>query len=95
MFECVDTDFTLQVYGPPLQPERAYHFCGIFEGSGYSNEIRFYVDGVEQTLASPTGRNPDSADLDARGVAEFGDPAGTVGVGGDVVLLNAPVTGML
>lgn len=94
MFECVEpTNFTLQVFGPPLQPNRVYHLCGIFEGNGFGNEVRFYVDGVEQTLAEPTNRQPATADLNSRGVGEFGDPAGTVGVGGDVVLLNSPVNG--
>lgn len=87
------TNFTLQVFGPPLQPDRVYHVCGVFSGNGFDNLLTLYVDGVLQTLAEPTDRQPDTADLNARGVGEFGDPAGTVGVGGDVVILNAPVNG--
>ena len=94
MFECVDdSNFTLQVFGPPLQPNRTYHLCGVFEGSGYDNDIKFYVDGKKQSLSEPEDPQPDATTLSARGVAEFGDPAGTVGIGGDVILLNAPVNG--
>lgn len=94
MLEIVEpTNFTIQIYGVVFQPNRVYHLCGIFEGNGFGNEARYYVDGVEQTLAEPTNRQPDTADLNSRGVGEFGDPAGTVGVGGDVVVLNAPVNG--
>ena len=94
MFECVEpTNFTLQVFGPVLQPNRAYHLCGIFEGNGYGNIIRFFVDGILQTDAEPVSRQPGTADLDLRGVAEFADPAGTVGIGGAVVIMNAPVNG--
>ncbi len=96
MFEATEpTNFPdgLQVYGPRAELNRAYHFTMIFEGNNYGNEIRFYVDGVEMVDADPADRQPDTASLDARGVAEFADPAGTVGVGGNVVLLNAPVNG--
>ncbi len=57
MFECTEpTNFAtgLQVYGPSLQPDRAYHLCGIFLGNAQGNEVKFFVDGIEQTLASPT-----------------------------------------
>jgi len=94
MLECVEpTNFTLQAFGPVMQPDRSYHLCGIFEGNAYSNEMKLYVDGVKQTLTEPSGSQPGTADLNSRGVAEFGDPAGTVGVGGDVVLLNASING--
>ncbi len=83
----------LQIFGPALVANRVYHLCAIFSGNAYDNEFKFFVDGVEMTDADPSDRQPDTADLNARGVAEFGDPAGTVGVGGNVVLLNAPVNG--
>jgi len=98
MFECVEpTNFDLQVFGPVMQPNRAYHLCGIFEGNGYGNEVRFYVDGVEMTDAEPSDRQPDTADLNVRSVVEFGDPVGgipgTVGIGGDLIQLNACTNG--
>ncbi len=97
MFECVEaTNFPdgLQVYGPSLQPNRTYHLCGIFSGNGYDNEVKLFVDGIEQTAADPSDRQPDTASLDARGVAVFGD-AGTSaqGMGGDAVRLSCCVTG--
>ncbi len=92
IFECIEpTNFPtgLQIYGPPMVPDRAYHICGIFLGNAQGNEIKLFVDGVEQTNADPTDRQPDTASLDARGVAEFGDPVGTTGLGGGIVLQQA------
>jgi len=95
-FECVEpTNFAtgLQVYGPSLTPGRAYHMCGIFLGSSWGNEVKLFVDGVEQTLASPVNRQPGTASLDARTAAQFGDPSATVGVGGNIVLQQASRNG--
>lgn len=95
MFEVVDSGQTLvnQIYGIILQPNRAYHLCGIFEGSDYANKVRFYIDGVEQLSANPSDRETNVTTLSARGAAEFGDPVGTVGIGNSVVKLNACVNG--
>lgn len=94
MFEVHDPSFTLQIFGDvALEVNRPYHFLMAFEGNGYSNEFKAYLDGVEQLNAEPTDRQPDAATLTARGVAEFGDPAGTVGVGGTAVVLIAPING--
>jgi len=97
LFECVEpTNFTLQVFGPALVPNRVYHLCGIFEGSSYANEVRFYVDGVEQLDASPVNRQPGTASLDARTVvAQFGHNPGstTSGIGGGVIALNSALNG--
>jgi len=96
MFECTEpTNFAtgLQVFGPAAVPDRVYHLCGIFSGSAYDNEVKFFVDGIEMTDADPVNRQPGTASLDARGVPEFADPAGTVGVGGNIVILNASING--
>lgn len=94
VFEVDDPSFTLQIFGDTfLEVNRAYHLCMIFEGNGYGNELRAYLDGVEQLNAEPTDRQPDAATLTARSVAEFGDPAGTVAVGGTAVILIAPING--
>ena len=79
----------LQIYGPTIVPNRVYHLCAIFSGNAHDNEFKFFVDGVEQLDADPSDRAPDTADLNARGVAEFADPAGTAGIGGGVVLQQA------
>jgi hypothetical protein len=92
MFEVTEpTNFPsgLQVYGPALVPNRVYHLCAIFLGNTQGNEVKFFVDGVEQSLADPTDRQPDTADLNSRGIATFGDPSGTVGIGGAIVLQQA------
>ena len=94
LFEVDDPNFTLQIFGDTvLEINRAYHLCMIFEGSDYSNEFRAYLDGVKQLDAEPSNRQPGTATLTARSVAEFGDPAGTVAVGGTAVILIAPING--
>jgi hypothetical protein len=86
-----DTNFQVQIYSDiAVANSRAYHLCGILEGSGYGNEVRFYIDGVEQTAADPSDRQPDDASLAARNPAEFGDPAGTVGINGVALLMQSP-----
>ncbi len=94
MFEVDSANFTLQVYGDvDLTANRAYHLCAVFEGNGYANEFRCYLDGVKQLDANPVDRQPDFATLAARTAGEFGDPAGTVGVGGVAVIILAPING--
>jgi len=94
VFEVDDPSFTLQIFGDvPLAVDRPYHLAMIFEGNGFGNEVRAYLDGVEQLNAEPTDRQPDAATLTARSVPEFGDPAGTVAVGGVAVILIAPING--
>jgi len=96
IFECVEpTNFPtgLQVFGPALVPGRSYHLLGIFLGNAQGDEIKLFVDGVEIFNADPTDRAPGTASLDARGVAEFGDPVGTSGLGGAVVIQQAAING--
>lgn len=94
IFECDDPNFNVQVFSDRfLAPNRSYHLCMIFEGSGYGNEVRAYLDGVELTDALPSDRQPDYATLTARTQGEFSDPAGTVAVGGIEVILNGLVNG--
>ena len=92
LFEVRDgATWQIQIYSDiALAADRAYHFAAILEGNGYGNEVRFYIDGVEQTAAIPTDRQPDDASLAARGVAEFGDPAGTVGINGTALVMGSP-----
>jgi len=94
VFEVDSSSFTLQVFGDvALTVDRPYHLCAVFEGSGYGNEFRAYLDGVEQLNAEPTNRQPGATTLTARSVGEFGAPAGTVAVGGTAVILIAPING--
>lgn len=94
VFEVDDPSFTLQIFGDTfLAPNRTYHLCMIFEGNGYGNELRAYLDGIEQTAAEPSNRQPDAATLTARSAGEFGDPAGTVSMGGTAVILIASING--
>lgn len=94
VYEVDSASFTLQVFGDvPLDANRPYHLCAVFEGNGFGNEFRAYLDGVKQLNAEPTDRQPDAATLPARSVGEFGDPAGTVAVGGTAVIILAPING--
>jgi len=89
MFEVTEpTNFNIQVFGPVLQPNRAYHLCGVFEGNGFTNEVKFFVDGVEQILAIPTNRQPNTADLNLRGVGQFGDPPTGEGIGESTITIT-------
>lgn len=91
MVEVRDTTTQVQVYSDiALEADRAYHLCAIFEGSGYADEVRFYIDGVEQTAGDPTSRAPGQANLALRGVGEFGDPIGTVGLNGVALVMPSP-----
>jgi len=88
MLETVDGGTSVQVYGLALAVDRPYHIYGELQGDGYNDTLRLYVDGVlQESIAFG------STTLTTRGLAEFADPAGTVGVGGDIVLLQAPVNG--
>ena len=87
MAESVEGSTITQLFGQQVvQPDRAYHLFVTFEGTGFGDFYRFYVDGVLQdetalgiaNLASTTG------------AAELGDPAGTSEVGNQTVILNAP-----
>lgn len=94
VFEVDSATFTLQIFGDTiLAANRSYHLCLIFDGNGGGNELRAYLDGVEQLNAEPSDRQPDAATLPARTTSEFGDPAGTVAVGGTAVVLLAPING--
>jgi len=97
MLECANTTFEVQVYGIVLNPNRNYHLCGIFESNVHGDEVRFYIDGVKQLDANPTGAAPGGSLGLTRDQASIGEPvtAGSVEVGGSVVLLNAPVNGSL
>ena len=56
-------------------------------------KLNRFVDGIEQLNADPLDRQPDTASLDARGIPEFGDPVGTSGLGGGVVIQQAARNG--
>lgn len=84
-------NFQIQIYTDrSLVPSRVYHLCAVFEGNGFGNRVDLFLDGVRQTNADPTDRQPDDADLASRGVAEFADPAGTVGLDGSTLLIVGP-----
>ena len=94
VFEVASAAFILQIFGDtPLSINRPYHLCAVFEGSGFGNEFRAYLDGVEQINAEPLNRQPNALTLPARSVAEFGDPASNVAVGGTQVTLLSPING--
>jgi hypothetical protein len=88
MFEVVESAVSLQAFGIALVPNRNYHLYTEYQGTAFDDRIRLYIDGVltEEVVVGV-------ADLAARGIPEFADPSITVGVGGDVILLQAPVNG--
>lgn len=97
MLECegtTGTPFIVQVYGPALQPNRAYHLAAVFESDVFGNQARLYVDGVEYTEAEPAGAAPGEALGVTRGQAALGSPVSALSeVGNLSVTLGAPVNG--
>lgn len=80
----------VQVYSDiALAADRAYHLCGKLEGNAYGNEVVFWIDGVEQTAATPTDRQPDDASLASRAVPYFGN-GGTAGINGTTFVMDSP-----
>ena len=91
VFEVRDgATWRVQVVGTRLEVDRDYQLTGILEGNGFGNRVDFFIDGVRQTIADPSDREPDDASLASRGVGEFGDPAGTVGLDGTTLLMQSP-----
>lgn len=98
IFEAIAISESFQVFSDRvLQNNRPYHLLFTFSGSGFDNEIAAYLDGVKLLDGNPSDREPDITVLPARtgGDNQFGDPSGTVGVGGGgtTVILVAPVNG--
>jgi len=94
MFEAVDSvNFDNQVFGDRvIENNRPYHLCMKFSGNGFSNQFTAWLDGVELTLSEPVNKQVNTASFTSAGSIEWADPASTVGVGGDIVLLVGPNT---
>jgi hypothetical protein len=92
MFEMGDLNNSVlaQVFGPVMQPNRAYHICAVYEGTAGANEVILYVDGVKQTLSQDAV--PNSASATGRGQsAAFGLPNATNSIGRSSIICNCPV----
>ncbi len=96
-FECYANtgSVAVQVYSDrPLIAGRVYHLTGVFEGNAYDNRVKFFLDGVEQLVAEPTDRRPDTTTLATRTVqGVFSDPTGTVGLNGTTLTTVGVVNG--
>lgn len=96
MFE-ISTDttgvVTQAISNKILKPDRNYHILGKMEGTGYGDFVKLFVDGIEQDVTLPADGSLGAVAVQARGVAVFGDSAGTTYVGQGVVILNAPTNG--
>lgn len=99
MLQVKDTGATdnIQLYSDiALTNNRPYHFFVRYSGSGFSNEIEFYIDGRKQT-SNRIGVTPGAASMTAyTGNINWGEngSAGTdVNVGTETVLIKAPVNG--
>lgn len=79
-----------------LTNNRPYHFLVIFSGSGFDNEVSFYIDGVKQ-LSNLDGASVGDTVLDAHSSGHFFGENGTDGIdvpiGGQQVICKAPVNG--
>jgi hypothetical protein len=95
VFEVDSASFTLQIFGDTfLAPDRTYHLCMIFEGK----RLRQRAKGIPLTASSKPPLNQRTGNrtqlpCQRRTAGEFGDPAGTVAMGGTAVILIAPING--
>lgn len=95
MFECQDTAtnaFIVQVFGPVLKPNRPYHLFSYFGSDNFEDQLILWVDGIEYTLANPTGAAPSGVlGAGSRGAPYIGDNPVDPLLGGEAVIQNAPV----
>jgi hypothetical protein len=79
-----------------LRANRTYHFFVRYSGSGFSDEIEFYIDGVKQTATLTGSTAPGAASMTAHtGLIAFGENGSAsteVPVGSQAVLVKAPST---
>jgi hypothetical protein len=85
----------LQIFSDvDLIPNRPYHLLLKFSGSGQSNEVSAYLDGVKQLSADPSSREPGFNILPAHtGFILFGNIANDILIGGSATLTRACVNG--
>lgn len=87
IFEADGGSFVAQVYGElNLAANRKYHVMWLWDSTG----LRGYIDGSKQSLGQDFAQT--SATIPARTPIEFGDPVGTVSLGGTAVVLVSPVS---
>lgn len=87
----------LQIFSDiALTDNRPYHFYVKYSGSGFDNEVEFYIDGVKQT-ANRNGVTPGAASMTAHtgnhNWGENGTGSTDVSVGANAVIVKAPVNG--
>ena len=79
-----------------LTNNRPYHFFVKYSGSGFDNEIEFYIDGVKQ-LSNRNGVTPGTTSMTSHTAphtwGENGDGSTDVPVGSQSVTIKAPVDG--
>ena len=99
MLQCVNDagNPLIQIFSDiALTNNRDYHFFVRFSGSGFSDEVEFYIDARKQ-LVSKDGVAPGTANLQAHTSphtwGENGTEGTTIPVGSQTVLIKAPVNG--
>lgn len=93
----INANDNIQIFSDiALTDNRPYHFFVRYSGSGFNNEIEFYLDGVKQT-SSRNGVIPGAASMTAHSsghtFGENGTASTEVPVGSETVLVKAPVNG--
>lgn len=93
----VNANNNIQIFSDfALTNNRPYHFFVRYSGSGFNNEVEFYIDGVKRTT-SRNGVLPGAASITAHsGNITWGENGTTsidVNVGDESVIIKAPVNG--
>lgn len=93
----INANNNIQIFSDiALTDNRPYHFFVRYSGSGFNNEIEFYIDSVKQ-LSNRNGVIPGAASMTAfTGEYAWGENGSTgldVTVGSEAVLIKAPING--
>ena len=94
----VNANDNIQIFSDiALTNNRSYHFFVRYSGSGFSNEVELYLDGVKQT-ANRNGVLPGASSMTAYtgnlNWGENGSSSTDVNIGNETVIIKAPVNGL-
>ena len=93
----VNANNNIQIFSDiALTNNRPYHFFVRYSGSGFNNEVEFYIDGIKQlsnrngVLPGATSMTPYTGNINW---GENGTTSTDVNVGDEEVIIKAPVNG--
>lgn len=80
---------TVQIFGFVAALSRPYHTFVRWSGSNDNNLMDFFIDGVKQTVAIPSDRQPDAATMFPHTAGcRLGLPAQDINIGGSTIAMD-------